>query len=359
MGAQKSIHAGKAKIDFNVDFSHKLSEAISSDQRSYGTLSSQIIGSLSVKHPNLFGRNEKLDILWDKGLKDSNILIALRRPRPEWYSQQSFVFQHSITPEIAVHGEPKNDFTRSESSGINLCRFSLGLDLDEPSTSNWLSTTSIKFEHIRPINDEGRSIIRDSDGFPITSSGNQNDNMVVLKQESEYAVVNDDSFSRLNFQMEQGLPLLPKWLVFNRFKFTASKGIKLGRTFLTTSLTGGSIVGDMAPCQAFTIGGFGNVRGYGEGAAGSGRSCLVANSELTVPLRNELQGAIFMDCGTDLNSSWLVPGNPALRHGKPGFGIGFGFGIRLNSRLGQVWVDYAINAFRGKGFYFGVNNVGS
>jgi hypothetical protein len=43
-------------------------------------------------------------------------------------------------------------------------------------------------------------------------------------------------------------------------------------------------VGDMAPYQAFSIGGIGSVRGYGEGAVGSGRSCLVANSELTLPL---------------------------------------------------------------------------
>lgn len=40
----------------------------------------------------------------------------------------------------------------------------------------------------------------------------------------------------------------------------------------------------MAPYQAFTIGGLGSVRGYGEGAVGSGRSCLVANSEFTIPL---------------------------------------------------------------------------
>lgn len=50
------------------------------------------------------------------------------------------------------------------------------------------------------------------------------------------------------------------------------------------SLTGGSIVGDMAPYQAFAIGGLGSVRGYGEGAVGSGRSCLVANTELALPL---------------------------------------------------------------------------
>jgi len=40
----------------------------------------------------------------------------------------------------------------------------------------------------------------------------------------------------------------------------------------------------MAPYQAFAIGGLGSVRGYGEGAVGSGRSCLVGNSELTFPL---------------------------------------------------------------------------
>ena len=61
-------------------------------------------------------------------------------------------------------------------------------------------------------------------------------------------------------------------------------------------LTGGSIVGDMAPYQAFSIGGLGSVRGYGEGAVGSGRSCLVANSELTLPLV----------CGSIINSSPIM-----------------------------------------------------
>lgn len=54
--------------------------------------------------------------------------------------------------------------------------------------------------------------------------------------------------------------------------------------FFYVSLKGGSIVGDIAPYQAFSIGGQGSVRGYGEGAVGSGRSCLVANTELTLPL---------------------------------------------------------------------------
>lgn len=49
--------------------------------------------SLCIKHPNLFGGSEKLDVSWDKGLYDSNILVAYRRPRPQWVAQQCFFIQ--------------------------------------------------------------------------------------------------------------------------------------------------------------------------------------------------------------------------------------------------------------------------
>lgn len=360
MGAQKSIHAGKAKIDVNVDLTHKLCASLMlTPFRSTGSPLSLVIGSLYIKHPNLFGGSEKLDVSLDKGLYDSNVLIAYRRPRPEWLAQQSFVIQHSISPEIGVHGVPMDNFSRSGSGGVNLSRLAVGLDLNEPASTKWSSTTSIKFEHIRPLSDDCRSISRDFDGFPVTCSGSSHDNMVVLRQESRYAKANDHSFCRLSLQIEQGIPVLSKWLIFNRFKFIASKGVKLGPAFLLTSLTGGSIVGDMAPYQAFAIGGLGSVRGYGEGAVGSGRSCLVANNELTFPLHKMLEGAIFLDCGTDLGSGIHVPGNPALRQGKPGCGVGLGYGLRFKSQFGHFQVDYAINAFQQKTVYFGISNLAS
>lgn len=54
-----------------------------------------VFGSLCIKHPNLFGKSEKLDVLWDKGLCDSNVLITYRKPRPEWLSQHAFIIQVS------------------------------------------------------------------------------------------------------------------------------------------------------------------------------------------------------------------------------------------------------------------------
>ncbi|RVW37764.1 Outer envelope protein 80, chloroplastic [Vitis vinifera] len=222
-----------ATIDVNVDFTHKLCTALMLQPfRDSGGPLSQVIGSLCIKHPNLFGRSEKLDVSWDKGLFDSNILIAYRRPRPEWLAQQSFIIQHSLSPEIGVHGFTTDNFSRSVSGGVNLSRFSVGMDLNDPASSNWSNTTSIRFEHVRPISDDGRSVSRDRDGFPVTCSGTFHDSMVVLKQESQFAKANDHSFTQLNMQIEQGIPVLSKWLIFNRFKFVASKGVRLGPAFL-------------------------------------------------------------------------------------------------------------------------------
>lgn len=56
------------------------------------------------------------------------------------------VSQHSVSPEIGVHGTPTDNFSRSGSGGVNLSQLSVGLDLAEPANSNWSSTTSIRFK---------------------------------------------------------------------------------------------------------------------------------------------------------------------------------------------------------------------
>jgi len=62
------------------------------------------------------------------------------------FNPNYLVVQHSVSPEIGVHGLPDDNFSRSGSGGVNLSRLSAGLDLSEPASSNWSSKTSIKFE---------------------------------------------------------------------------------------------------------------------------------------------------------------------------------------------------------------------
>ena len=54
-----------------------------------------------------------------------------------------------------------------------------------------------------------------------------------------------------------------------------------------------------------------------------------------------------------------ISGNPALRQGKPGSGVGLGYSLRMKSRLGHFQVDYAINAFQERTVYFGISNLAS
>lgn len=50
------------------------------------------------------------------------------------------------------------------------------------------------------------------------------------------------------------------------------------------SLSGGHVVGNFSPHEAFAIGGTNSVRGYEEGAVGSGRSYVVGSGETSFPV---------------------------------------------------------------------------
>ena len=56
-------------------------------------------------------------------------------------------------------------------------------------------------------------------------------------------------------------------------------------------------------------------RRYDEGGVGSGRNYVVVSGELNFPLVAPMEGAIFVDYGSDLDSGSSVLGNPAgARH---------------------------------------------
>lgn len=50
------------------------------------------------------------------------------------------------------------------------------------------------------------------------------------------------------------------------------------------SISGGHVVGNFSPYEAFAIGGTNSVRGYEEGSVGSGRSYIVGSGEISFPM---------------------------------------------------------------------------
>ena len=85
---------------------------------------------------------------------------------------------------------------------------------------------------------------------------------------------------------------------------------------------------------------------------------VVGSSELHFPLFSPLEGALFADYGSDIDSGPTVMGDPAGCRGKPGSGYGYGAGVRVDSPVGPLRLEYAWND-KGVGrFHFGIGYHG-
>ncbi|MFM7471458.1 MAG: BamA/TamA family outer membrane protein, partial [Nodosilinea sp.] len=127
-----------------------------------------------------------------------------------------------------------------------------------------------------------------------------------------------------------------------------------GPQALALNLQLGTIVGDVPPYDAFSLGGTNSIRGYDEGDVGTGRSYVQATAEYRFPVFSFLGMALFVDAGSDLGSGSAVPGAPGPSRGKPGGGFGYGAGVRVQTPLGPLRIDYGFND-QGQGrLHFGI-----
>ncbi|CAD5332174.1 unnamed protein product [Arabidopsis thaliana] len=312
---------------------------------------SGLIGSFAYSHRNLFGRNQKLNVSLERGQIDSIFRINYTDPWIEGddkRTSRSIMVQNSRTPGNLVHGN------QPDNSSLTIGRVTAGVEYSRPFRPKWNGTAGLIFQHAGARDEQGNPIIKDFYSSPLTASGKPHDETMLAKLESIYTGSGDQGSTMFAFNMEQGLPVLPEWLCFNRVTGRARKGIHIGPARFLFSLSGGHVVGKFSPHEAFVIGGTNSVRGYEEGAVGSGRSYVVGSGELSFPVRGPVEGVIFTDYGTDMGSGSTVPGDPAGARLKPGSGYGYGLGVRVDSPLGPLRLEYAFNDQHAGRFHFGV-----
>jgi outer membrane protein insertion porin family len=122
---------------------------------------------------------------------------------------------------------------------------------------------------------------------------------------------------------------------------------------LALNIQGGTFVGDLPPYNAFVLGGPASVRGWDTGGIGSARTYIEASAEYRFPIYRFIGGAAFVDFASALDSQGSVPGEPGLERDKPGTGIGFGFGVRVNSPFGILRGDLGFSNRGDVRFQFG------
>jgi outer membrane protein insertion porin family len=263
----------------------------------------------------------------------------------------SLVFGGGKTPQF-VPGTTDTPTIFRQGGGITFAR---PLNSDPFSDSSLRASLGLQYQRVSVRDINGNGIVpKDTSGNDLSFSKTGSDDLLMvqfgLTQDLRNNFANPTQGTLLKLGVDQSIPVGLGNILMTRARasFTNYTPLKLinftpGAQALVFNIQGGTIIGDLPPYEAFSLGGTTSVRGYEDGDVGSGRSYVQATAEYRFPLVSIVGGELFFDYGSDLGTGSSVPGNPAGARSKPGNGFGYGAGIRIDSPIGPIRVDYALN----------------
>ncbi len=332
-----------------------------------------LFASTSYTQQNLGGNAQRLgaelqigrDLLYDVNFSDPWIAGDPNRTSYNVNGFQrrslSLIFDGGKTPGF-VPGTGDSPRILRLGGGIT---FSRPLNGDPFSDSAWRGSLGLQYQRVSTRDVGGGNIIqKDTLGNDLTFSKTGQDDLLMFQlgvnQDLRNNFADPTQGSLLKLGLDQSVPVGVGNILMTRARgsFTQYIPTKLlglpGSQAFVFNVQGGTILGDLPPYEAFSLGGTTSIRGYEDGAVGAGRSYVQATAEYRFPIFSIVGGEIFADYGSDLGTASSVPGNPAGSRGKPGSGFGYGIGVRIQSPIGPVRVDYALNTSSESRIQFGI-----
>ena len=181
--------------------------------------------------------------------------------------------------------------------------------------------------------------------------------------------VNPTSGDKLSFGTEQFFSIGNNSPTFNRIRasysfFVPTKLINLTKACKSSNanseecpqaigfqFTGGTVLGELPPYEAFCMGGTSSVRGWGSCDLAVSKSFIEGTIEYRFPVWRMLSGALFVDAGSDLGSQKDVPGKPGKLLQKSGSGYSLGGGVGVKTPVGPLRLDVASKELSGEWRY--------
>lgn len=326
-----------------------------------------IFGTLSYRQDNFGGNNQKFSAETQLSTRDLLFDISFTDPwiagDPNRTSYTLNGFARRSIPLAFDNGPIEVNLANGDR--VRLTRYGGGISFRRPLGGGWEGSLGTSYQRIRVTDADGNINTVDARGNPLSASGTGVDDLWTLQLGLVRDLRNDPltptSGSVLRFGTEQSVPLGSGSIFLNRLRGSYSYYIPVnwlrfgeGPQTLALNVQGGTILGDLPPYEAFALGGTNSVRGYEEGALGAGRSYLQATAEYRFPIFSFVGGALFVDLATDLGSGSAVPGNPGGVRGKPGSGFGYGAGLRVQTPLGPIRIDYGFNDLGDGRLHFGI-----
>ncbi len=332
-----------------------------------------LFGTVSYQQQNLGGRNQKLGAEVQIGERQNLFDVSFTDPwiagDPYRTSYTINAFRRRSISVIFDGGEqevrlPNDDRPRINRTGGGI-NFTRPLSRDPFANAEWTASVGFQYQRIAITDRKGRRESEDELGNRLSFSNSGSDDLTTLQAGAVRDRRNDPlrptSGSLLRFGIEQSIPVGSGSILMNRLRASYSFYLPVkytnftpGPQTLAFSFKAGTIFGDLPPYEAFALGGANSVRGYNEGDMGAGRSFLEGSVEYRFPIISFIGGALFVDAGTDFGTGKDVPGDPAGIRKKPGSGYGYGLGVRIQSPLGPIRIDYGINDTGDNQIHFGI-----
>jgi outer membrane protein insertion porin family len=324
-----------------------------------------LFGSLSYQEQNLGGNAQKIggeiqigtrEILFDANFTDpwiggdphrtSYTVNLFSRRSTSLILDGGFNSTFLPTPGLT------NDVPRVLRTGGGIT-FSRPLSGDPYSDNSWRASAGVQYQKVSLQDGNGNTITTEA-GRPLSQSGTGQDDLLLvqlgLSQDLRNSATDPTQGSLFRIGLDQSIPVGSGNINLTRLRssFTQYVPVSLlnfdkGSQALVFNVQAGTIFGDAPPYEAFSLGGVTSVRGYEDGSVGSGKSFLQASAEYRFPIISIVGGTLFADYGTDLGTGSQVLGDPAGTRGKPGSGFGYGAGLRVNSPLGPLRLDFGLN----------------
>jgi len=271
-------------------------------------------GFVKVNESNLGGNGQTLSFNYQFG-KNSYYNLSFSEP----YLMN---FNTSFAINLYNRNEEGEDFDTNQKYKTDTTggTVSIGHDL----FFDWHGTAQYKLENISTnyldeeiadTTNELRSvtlkIAKNTTNYLVNPTKGKNDSFSI--EHAGYFLGGDDYFTKYNFEFRRYYP---------GFKGDQSWALRL---------KGGTSTGELPPYEKYKLGGADTLRGY-ELNSFSGDKTLLTQVEYRIPFLDNLTGVIFVDGGQTWDKAEEVKLED-LQYGK-------GLGVRLNTPIGQIRLDY-------------------
>jgi outer membrane protein insertion porin family len=333
---------------------------------------SGLFGTASFQERNLGGNNQTLSADAQVGVRDLLFNLSFTDP---WIATDPYRTSYTVSAfgrqSVSLIFDGGRDLvTLDNDDRPRVNRLGGGVSFSRPldqwlGWQNWRASAGVQYQRVRISDSDGDTVQQDEEGNQLSFSDTGEDDLLLLQlsavNDRRNSALQPTSGSLLRFSVEQSIPFGSGSILLSRLRANYSYFIPIdltnftdGAETLAFNVQAGTVLGDLPPYEAFSLGGTDSVRGYDSGELGSGRSFVQATAEYRFPIFSIVGGALFADFGSDVGTADNVPGQPAVARDKPGVGFGVGVGVRVQSPLGSIRVDFAVNDQGDNQIHFGI-----